>query len=267
MNTTGILLSMMTMVLIVALFVTINGHNPNEDSRQELRDEIAAINKERDALRLQSSIRQPLATPVINSYQPTPVNPPAPIPTTPAETKPLEDETEKQIRELQRQLAEEQEEKEELVKEKEKAERKQSVAEKEASMAWKERTEDSQKRERERKRVEIALKMGTVVSANTEYAMVIFQPANGQQFQSGQTLGIRRNSGILGQIIVQNEAEGQYIANLKPNAYAGGYPEVQEGDEIIVLPASYRAPGEDELGTGTGTSSPSQAPLQELLPR
>gem|GEM_PF-488897 len=257
------------MALIAALFFSISGLKSEDSSAQkeELMKEIVALREETETLRLQSALRQqPIIAPV-STYQAPPVATTTPTP--PAADK--EDDTSEALAELQRQLAEQEEENEALVKEKEKAERKQGVAEQEASMAWKERTKAQQKMERERKRVEIAMKMGTIMAVNVEYGFVVFQPARGQQFQSGQTLGIRRNSGILGQIVVRQEENGDYIADLKANAYAGGYPAAQEGDEIIILPATYRAPGETD-GTPIGNPSTNRTgsngipKLRELLP-
>ncbi len=267
MNTFGILLSMMGMVLITAFFLTfrgLNGSNTSEEEREELRREITALKQETETLRIQKALRrQPIINaPPVATYSP-PAPPIDPVSTTP--TKEVSDDTMDEIEELRKQLAEQQEENDSLSKEKEKAQRKQKVAETEAGMAWSERTKSRQKQERERKRVEIALKMGSISSVNVEYGFIIFQPVSGRQFQPGQTLGIRRNSGILGQITVKSQEGGSYIADLKRNAYAGGYPAAQEGDEIIVLPASYRAPGEEDAASG-GSGSSTGGPV-ELLPQ
>jgi len=268
MNTTGFLLGMMTIMVLIAFITSFGGiqfgnnNQPNEE-REKLRSEIAELQQESAKLRLQAALQR----------APLPYNSPAPYvaPTNtstistspPAVEKPLTQELSSEIDELKKQLAEQEETNAALEETNEKVERQKNVAEKEASMAWSERTKVQQKQERERRRIEIALTMGTVQAVNSEYGFLTFRPSPNQQFSRGQTLGIRRNSGVLGQIIIDREQEGDYIANIKPNAYAGGIPPIQEGDEVIVLPESYFNPADE---ASTGTSGGSNQSLRELLP-
>jgi hypothetical protein len=60
-------------------------------------------------------------------------------------------------------------------------------------------------------------------------------------FLKGDELGIRRGSGVLGRVAILSQDTGQYSAELKPNAYAGGLPPVEIGDELIRLPDNYQS--------------------------
>ncbi len=270
MNTISLLLSMTAVLLLVTLLLSFGGvkvGGSDQDKHETLRREIADLKKEAQNIRLQAAIQRasaPIISAPASQYQTPITTVPNNLNPEPVSDQPIDDELAAQLKEVQQQLAEEREEKETLEAEKSKAERKADVAEREASMAWKERTKAQQRSERERRRVEIALLMGTVSSVNQEYGFLTFVPANGQQFQPGQKLGIRRNSGVLGQITVDNEEGGTYVANIMPNAYAGGIPPVEEGDELIVLPESYRAPGQESSPSGT-SSSGSSSPIIDLL--
>jgi hypothetical protein len=85
----------------------------------------------------------------------------------------------------------------------------------------------------------MAMDMGTVKSANKEQAIVIYEPsANAPSFQPSRILAIRRNTGIIGTIVIERlDASGQYIATMRPHGYSpDGYPDIQPGDTVIVDP-------------------------------
>ena len=107
-----------------------------------------------------------------------------------------------------------------------------------------EKTKAAQRQERDAQRVTNALLMGNVSAFKKDWAWLSFSPTDSANFQPGQELGIRRNSGILGRITIDRFEGDQYVANVKENAYAGGIPDIVEGDEIIVIPPFYGMSGE-----------------------
>lgn len=85
-------------------------------------------------------------------------------------------------------------------------------------------------------RVKNALTMGTVTSASKENALVIFTPTQSTNFQPGRVLAVRRNTGIVGKIIIDRlDESGDYVATMRPHGYSpDGYPDIQPGDTIII---------------------------------
>ena len=152
---------------------------------------------------------------------PVPAVTPATLPVTPAVT-PLDDSERKELEDKIEDLEEE------------------AIALKEeVDEANRERNEEKMKQQMAAKRISMALDMGTVVSANKASGFVIFKPSlSAPNHQPGTTLSIRRNSGILGEIIVERLAEdGHYIATMKPQVFApDGYPSILPGDTVIVNP-------------------------------
>lgn len=233
MNTTNILLATTSLLIVVAFVLSLGTLKKDSSSdearkqREELAIELAKLQAETDALR-QTSIYQP-------TYVATqaPASTPAPA----AETSDLSDEMNRKIEELQKQLAEEREDKNKAVENAEKAEE-------ETLHFMREQTREVQQEDRKKKRIRMALKMGTVDSVNTEYGYITFTPESGMTFQTGQELGVRRQSGVLGRVVVSRQQGDQYAADMKPNAYAGGLPPITVGDELIKLPDDYNAPVE-----------------------
>lgn len=233
MNTTNILLATTSLLIVVAFVLSLGTLKKDSSTdearkqREELALELAKLQAETDALR-QTSIYKP-------TYAPTQAPPVAPAPE--AATSDLSDEQTRQIEELQKQLAEEREDKNKAVENAEKAEE-------ETLHFMREQTREVQREDRKKNRIRMALKMGTVGTVNTEYGYITFTPENGRSFQTGQELGIRRQSGVLGRVVVSRQQGDQYAADIKPNAYAGGLPPVIVGDELIMLPDDYNTPVE-----------------------
>lgn len=233
MNTSNILLACTSILILVAFILNFGNfkkESSSDDSRiqrEELILELARIEAENNALR-ETYLSQERFPPVqpINSI-------PAPSPT----TTDLSDEQARQIEELQNQLAEEREDKE-------KATEQALKAEQETLHFMREKTREVQREERKQNRIRMALKMGTVDTVSLEYGFVTFNPESGMIFQPGQKLGIRRQSGVLGQVTIDRQQGAQYVANLIPNPYAGGLPPVTIGDELIKLPDEYNTPDE-----------------------
>lgn len=237
MNITNLLLATTSILILVAFILSFGNFKRDSSSddsrkqREELILELAKIRAENNALR-EASLHQAPSPPV----QIVPAtSAPAAAPT-PATTE-LSDEQARQIEELQNQLEEERENNEA-------ATQKALQAEEETLYFMREKTREEQREKRKQNRIRIALKMGTVDTVNTEYGFITFNPVGGMIFQPGQKLGIRRQSGVLGQIKIDRQEGVQYVANLIPNPYAGGLPPVTIGDELIRLPDDYLTPDE-----------------------
>ncbi len=231
MNTTNILLATTSLLVLAAFFLSFgkfsrdSGSNDASVERQQVEAEIARLESEREALRLSAYRTAPTPYPI------SPVAVPEPVAPEPAQSE-ISEETAAQLEETRQQLEE--------------ANRKNEVLEKETSMIHKRETAEAQRTEKAENRVRIALLMGTVDSVNTEYGFLTFGAKNGLNFTTGQELGIRRGSGILGRIEVSSVQGDQYSANIKPNAYAGGLPQVRIGDELIRLPDNYKESADGE---------------------
>ena len=265
------------MLLLFTLVLTVNNLRPADTTttaHDELRREIQALREETDTLRLQSALRNqpsavvPYALPAAPQVTPTQS---VPLPAVPSSsTRPLDDEKAKLVAELERQLADSEEENEELSKKVEKAERRQEVAEKEAGLAYEERTKASQKRTRAMRQIEMAMKLGTIAEVNTEWGFIVFEGIEGREFSTGQILGIRRNSGILGLIRVEDHSQGNsYTGTILPNSYAGSAVPVKPGDELILPPDSFVAKNPAAAGSASTPSRrsnalPSNEPMLEL---
>ena len=282
MNATSLILGVISLLLLLTLVLTVNNLQPADTStsdHQALRREIRELREETETLRRQSALRRPMVptsypvAPAPQAVTPPPMN----LPTAPSATTastPLDDEKAAQIAELERQLAESEESNAELNEKVEKAERRKDVAEREAGLAYEQRTKAAQKRDRAMRDIGIAMKLATVSEVNTEYAFVVFEAVDGRQFTPGQTLGIRRNAGILGLVRVEQHSQGDsYTGTILPNSYAGAAVPVQPGDELILPPDSFVAKNPEAGGVNADASSNSGAaggtsnePMLELPP-
>jgi len=242
MNATNILLGTTSLLLVVAFALSFGNFNKNRDSDSankeydKIRAELAAQQALFDKMQLEN-LRRSAITSTTPAPAPTPVIPEP----SPAETAPLSEDLKSK---LEAQIEKLQQEKTELVDDREKAERKADVSEEEARLLMREQTKAAQRQERDAQRVTNALLMGTVDGFNKEWSFLSFVPTEHANFQPGQELGIRRNTGILARITIDRLEGNQYIANVKQNAYAGGVPEIVEGDEVINIPPFYGVSGE-----------------------
>jgi hypothetical protein len=231
MNTTNILLGTTSLLLVVAFALSFGDFNKNRNSAsankeyEEIRAELAAQKALFDKMQLENLRSSAITTPV-----------PAPIAPSPAPTEiaPLSEDLKSK---LEAEIAK-------LKDEKDKAELKADTNEKETLILMGEKTKAAQRQERDAQRVTNALLMGNVSAFKKDWAWLSFSPTDSANFQPGQELGIRRNSGILGRITIDRLEGDQYVANVKENAYAGGIPDIVEGDEIIVIPPFYGVSGE-----------------------
>ncbi|MGB0145059.1 MAG: hypothetical protein ACPGJR_00885 [Akkermansiaceae bacterium] len=220
MTTTNILLAMTSLLIVVAFGLTFGGFSKDRNS-SESKEEIAALRKEWEALQAENRALELSQTQALRAV-PAPVTTPAPISVTPSTANPLDD---ARIAELEKEIENLKDENDTL--------------EQEMKIVTQPMNEAKAEQQRKAKRISMALDMGTVVTANKETGFVIFKPSlSAPNHQPGTILSVRRNSGILGDIIVERLAEnGQYVANMKPQVFApDGYPDIIPGDTIIVNP-------------------------------
>ncbi len=230
MNTTNILLGTTSILIVVAFALSFGGFNDGRSSKSskeelaELKNKIENLAAENRALEL-SHLR---ATRANYPSTPTPsVATPSPLPVAPgpATTSEPDLETLNKLEELEARNRELEEKADALAQENEAANEERRQITMEQNMAA--------------KKVQMAMDMGTVRSANKEQAIVIYEPsASAPSFQPGRVLAIRRNTGIIGTIVIERlDASGQYIATMRPHGYSpDGYPDIQPGDTVIVDP-------------------------------
>lgn len=233
MNTTNILL-VTTSLLILVAFVLSFGNFKTGTSGDEAREQYEKLRLELAELKAETRTINEMRRAAL--FQ-NPANPPSPRSSNPtSEVSDLTQKQQEEISNLQELLAEQEAA---AAEERRKAE----LFEQEAAHFNAEKTREEQREERKKNRVRIALKMGTVDVVNTEYGFLSFTPNNQMNFQPGDTLGIRRHSGVLGRVRVSRQEGTQYVADIQPNAYSTtGLPEVRAGDELIKLPDDYKKP-------------------------
>ncbi|HAN81582.1 MAG TPA: hypothetical protein DCQ59_00075 [Verrucomicrobiales bacterium] len=229
MNTTNFLLGTTSILIVVAFILSFGGFNEGRDS-QASKDELAKLT---DAIEQLAAENRALERNYARTNRPnnpaTSVSttaPPAGLPVAPGPaTSNPDSESLGKIKEL--------EDKNRALEEKALA------LEEENDRANEERRQITIEQNMAAKKVQMAMDMGTVKSANKEQAIVIYEPsANAPSFQPSRILAIRRNTGIIGTIVIERlDASGQYIATMRPHGYSpDGYPDIQPGDTVIVDP-------------------------------
>ncbi len=229
MNTTNFLLGTTSILIVVAFAFSFGGFNEGRDS-QASKDELAKLT---DAIEQLAAENRALERNYARTNRPnngttsvSTTTPPSglPIAPGPATSNPNSESLGK-IKEL--------EDKNRALEEKTLA------LEEENNRANAERRQITIEQNMAAKKVQMAMDMGTVKSANKEQAIVIYEPSpNAPSFQPSRVLAIRRNTGIIGTIVIERlDASGQYIATMRPHGYSpDGYPDIQPGDTVIVDP-------------------------------
>ena len=229
MNTTNFLLGTTSILIVVAFIFSFGGFNEGRDS-QASKDELAKLT---DAIEQLAAENRALERNYARTNRPnnpaTSVSTAAPTAGLPVAPGPAtsnpDSESLGKIKEL--------EDKNRALEEKALA------LEEENDRANEERRQITIEQNMAAKKVQMAMDMGTVKSANKEQAIVIYEPsANAPSFQPSRILAIRRNTGIIGTIVIERlDASGQYIATMRPHGYSpDGYPDIQPGDTVIVDP-------------------------------
>ncbi len=83
--------------------------------------------------------------------------------------------------------------------------------------------------------VQNALLLGTVSSYNEDFNLVSFSITREGMIDRGMTIGIRRNTGIVGRIKVTDLEAGSGIGEAVIGTFLGGL-DIQVGDELIIPP-------------------------------
>ncbi len=256
MNTSTILLVATALTLVVTFGLSIGELKKTSSSpqakteAQEIALEIERLKAETAALRAVNAERYSFSPSQPVPAQPAPLPPSSSTPDEPT-TQPTEEVTDKDMEEIAR-LREELGRKDEAL---EKAEKKVEVAEEEAEWALGDRMKDEKRRTRNEKAIRNALTLGSVTGYNGDYGFLTFRPSSSRQFSAGEKLAVRRHSGILCRATVDRLADGEVLANVTPISFGGeGLPEVQPGDEIILMPEYYDAPKLDSPALEGGSS-------------
>lgn len=229
MNTTNFLLGTTSILIVVAFAFSFGGFNEGRDS-QASKDELAKLT---DAIEQLAAENRALERNYARTNRPnngttsvSTTTPPSGLPIAPGPATSNPDlESLGKIKEL--------EDKNRALEEKTLA------LEEENNRANEERRQITIEQNMAAKKVQMAMDMGTVKSANKEQAIVIYEPSpNAPSFQPSRVLAIRRNTGIIGTIVIERlDASGQYIATMRPHGYSpDGYPDIQPGDTVIVDP-------------------------------
>ena len=231
MNATNILLGLTSLLIVIAFAFSFGDFSQNR-SNDGSQEELAQLKKDLEKIEAQNRLFE------VNQLRGARTNYPAPLPTTPdplplpiapgpaAESTP-DQETLDRIAKLEEDRRKQEEE---LV-----------ALRSENEAANQERDEIRVEQTRAAREVQRAMDMGTVKSADKNLAIVIYEPSSqAPNFQPGKVLAVRRNTGIVGTIVIERlDASGQYMATMRPHGYSpDGYPDIQPGDTIIVDPRS-----------------------------
>lgn len=246
MNTTNILLGTTSVLLVVAFALSFGDFKKSSKSddaisrRQEKTMELERVRQERLALELELMRNRAALTPSPLPAYPTP----SPVTPAPSAAQPQVSASEAaRIAELDAELEAIRQANETLENEKDEAnqarldaEEKAQLAEGELASNYEEKLALKEQLQIRTKKINLALSMGTVTSANKEIALVIFEPTENANFDIGKVMSIRRNGGIVGEITVDrlDSAQGLYIGTMRAHGFsADGYPDVLPGDEVI----------------------------------
>ncbi len=234
MNTTNLLLGTTSLLLVVGFalsfgnFTQSRSSDSDKEEVAELRAKLAKLDAEERAFEI-ARLRA--------MANPAPILPPVTTPTpTPEPTKMVEPEPAPISADMQAIIQSQQEKIDALESEKAELAMDKTTLEKENEEIFEEKKENQDEQRMAAFRVKNALTMGTVTSASKENAVVIFTPTQSSNFQPGRILAVRRNTGIIGKIVIDRlDESGEYVATMKPHGYSpDGYPDIQAGDTIII---------------------------------
>lgn len=226
MNYTNLLLGTTSILIVVAFALSFGGFNEGRDSEAS-KDELAKLTSAVEILKAENrALERNFLRTNSAAFTPPPASPTnLPIAPGPVASSNPDQESLGKIKELEDKNRE--------------LEEKALALEEENNRANKDRREITIEQNMAAKKIQMAMDMGTVKSANKEQAIVIYEPsANAPSFQPSRILAIRRNTGIIGTIVIERlDASGQYIATMRPHGYSpDGYPDIQPGDTVIVDP-------------------------------
>ncbi len=216
MNITQILLGSTAAMLLVALILSYTAmrNGETEDARdntaKSLMEENQRLQAEIDRLRRGS----PIAAPVTAVEKPNGMS-----------EKELD-----AIKEKNRLLALQLEE----------AKKKEELAKKEAAALTERQAGKHDKQARRARMIEQAMLMAQVKEVATDketgFQVIVLDVKMRGQVRIGTVLGIRRGTGIIGQLTVTSESEGNFFADPLPGTFPGGEIDIKAGDELIKPP-------------------------------
>lgn len=227
MNTMKILIGATFAVLVACLFLSYNKMKTDLD-RDPSVSEIAALQKRLTQLENADKGTYPTHNaPTTNTpYNPTPsIQPTA----NPLEQQAAEMAKQKEIEELRKKLAESE-------AKTEKAEHDADIADAEAGALAEEVLDQRQPEIRKAKSIVNALLMARVSSYDVDNQLVGIQVERQEQVHPGITLGIRRNSGIIGRIKISTVEFSEAVGDPIKGSFMGGNIDIREGDELILPP-------------------------------
>jgi len=147
--------------------------------------------------------------------------------------------TDKEL-ELEERLAEAQAKLAETETQKGKAERNAKVAEKEAGFIAQHDLEGRDKQLRRARQIKDALLIARIKQfvVNEEVgSFAVIEIERPENVQTGATLGVRRNTGILGQVRIGEITGTEAVANPVASSFQGGPVDLKAGDELIIPPS------------------------------
>lgn len=226
MNTMKILIGATFAVLVACLFLSYNKMKTDLD-RDPSISEIEALQKRLTQLENADKGTYPVHNAPANTAEPY-TSPIQPTPN-PLEQQAAEMAKQKEIDDLRKKLADSE------AKTK-KAESKADVADAEAGALAEEVIDQRQPEIRKAKSIVNALLMARVTSFDIESQLVGIRVERQEQVHPGITLGIRRNSGIIGRIKISTVEFSEAVGDPIQGSFMGGKIDIREGDELILPP-------------------------------
>lgn len=226
MDTIKILLGATVALLFAAVVLSWNNmkrgvENASPEELARVRQQLAELELENQRLATEKELEN-LRT----------ANPPAAEPTRPVQADKME-QLEARLAETEARLAE-------ASTEKEKAERDATVAQKEAGLIAQRDLESRDKELRRARQIRDALLIARIKEyvENEELgSFVVIEIERPDNVQAGSVLGVRRNTGILGQVRVDQVNGNEAIANPVGGTFFSGNIDLKPGDELIIPPA------------------------------
>ncbi len=262
MNMITVLLGATGILLVVAVALSFGAMNKGADAEEaaRLRKEIAALKMETPSpLPSSGDLLPPTFAPDPVSPDPVPV-PVAPIPGTgsaaqggpvtanpasvPAPTTSPSDQdvpelgNEAEIRKLEEELRALEKENGQLTATKERVEKENQILKNEVGVAWQPMIEANAKNSARARTIKEAMLQARVTQWSDEGGFAVIEIHQPDSVQQGTVLAIRRQSGIYGQVKVDQMYEaGQAVANPIVNTFLGkDGVDIQPGDELILPP-------------------------------
>ena len=252
MNMITVLLGATGLLLIVAVALSFGAMNRSTDVDEvaKLKQEIAALKLEQQTALPTPAGYLPNLDPIAPAPVPVPVAPapaltaqatgaisdPAPVP--PATTDVPDLGNEDEIAKLEEELASLEKEKGELAVAKERVDQENKILKNEVGIAWQPMIEADAKNSARAQTIKKAMLQAQVTQWSNEGGFAVIEIRRPDSVQVGTVLAIRRQTGIYGQVKVDQMYEaGQAVANpIVPTFLGKEGIDIQPGDELILPP-------------------------------